>query len=249
RIDVKGRIDPVVVDVAITRHGPIVTDVLKDQTAALALRWTALEPGPTLDFILGVDRAGSWTEFRAAAADLTGAALSACYADVDGHIGYQLVGRLPARRGDGRLPMPGWTGEWDWTGLLPADANPSVADPSDGLIVNANDRPSQDPRSAGYVGEWDPGFRAAYIAQRLGAPPKAEVPAMRALQTDFTSGPVARFRDVILAAKPPTASAATCAPGATATSIRSRSRIPSRSDRLPCSSTSDRSGARATNTR
>jgi penicillin amidase len=204
KIDVKGRENPVIVDVAITRHGPIVTPVLKGQTAALALRWTALDPGRLLDFVFELARAGRWQEFRAAASDFTGAAVSACYADVDGHIGYQLIGQLPARKGDGQMPVPGWTGEYDWTGVLPLDANPTLIDPPGGVIVNANDRPTQDPHNAAYVGEWDPGFRARYIAQRLASLARADLPAMRAIQTDYASTPVARWREVILAASPKT---------------------------------------------
>jgi penicillin amidase len=203
-IEVKGWPDPVIVDVAITRHGPIITPVLEGQTMPLALRWTALDPGRLLDFVFGVARAGSWREFRAAAADFSGAAVSACYADVDGHIGYQLIGQLPARRGNGQMPMPGWTGEYDWSGVLPPDANPSVLDPPSGMIVNANDRPTQDPDGAGYIGEWDPGFRARYIAERIGTLAKADLPAMRALQTDYASAPVARWREAILGASPKT---------------------------------------------
>ena len=206
-IAVKGRAEPVLLNIAVTRHGPIVTPVLKNQSAQLALRWTALDPGRLLDFVYLVASAGSWTEFRAAAANFVGAAVSACYADVDGHIGYQLIGRLPERPGDGRMPVPGWTGEYDWSGLLPADANPSVLDPPGGVVINANDRPSPDPRSAGYAGEWDPGFRAAYIAQRLAPLGKADLVDMRALQTDTTSPPVARFREVVLAGAPATPAA------------------------------------------
>ena len=203
-IDVKGRADPVVVDVAVTRHGPIVTPVLQGQIAPLALRWTALDPGRLLDFVFELARAGSWQEFRAAAADFSGPAVSACYADVDGHIGYQLIGQLPARKGDGQMPVPGWTGEYDWTGIVPFERNPSVFDPPTGVVVNANDRPTQDPQSVGYIGEWDPGFRATYIAQRLGTLRKADLTAMRAIQTDYTSTPVTRWRETILAATPKT---------------------------------------------
>ena len=203
-IDVKGRADPVVVDVAITRHGPIITPVLHGQIAPLALRWTALDPGRLLDFVFELARAGSWQQFRAAAADFSGAAVSACYADVDGHIGYQLIGQLPARSGDGQMPVPGWTGEYDWTGVVPFERNPSVFDPPTGVVVNANDRPTRDPQSVGYIGEWDPGFRGTYIAQRLGTLGKADLTAMRAIQTDYTSTPVARWREAILAATPKT---------------------------------------------
>jgi len=42
------------------------------------------------------------------------------YADVDGHIGFAAPARVPIRaKGDGWMPMPGWTGEYDWTGFVP----------------------------------------------------------------------------------------------------------------------------------
>ena len=201
-IAVKGRLDPVVVDVAITRHGPIITPLLEGQAAPLALRWTALDPGLLVEFVFAVARARDWQEFRAAAANFRGAAVSACYADVDGHIGYQLIGQLPARKGDGQMPVPGWTGEYDWTGVVPASENPSVFDPPSGLIVNANDRPTQDPHAVGYAGEWHPPFRAGYITGRLANLGKADIAAMRDIQTDYASVPVARWRDAILAATP-----------------------------------------------
>ena len=206
-IKVKGRADPDIVDVVTTRHGPIVTSTLKGQTAALALAWTALQPGRVLDFVLEIARAQSWSDFHAAAADFVGATVSACYADVDGHIGYQLIGRLPQRPSGGTMPVPGWTGEYDWTGLLPADANPWAFDPPAGIIENSNDRPVSDPDAVAYVGEWDPGFRAALIAQRLAATAKADIASTRAIQTDFTSLPVERFKGAI-------AQAVTTAPAA-----------------------------------
>ncbi|HEV2011019.1 MAG TPA: penicillin acylase family protein [Candidatus Limnocylindria bacterium] len=209
-IRVKGRTDPIEYDVVITRHGPLMTGVLKGQQVPLALRWTALDGGRTLDSLLGAARATDWSSFRAAMADLSGATLSVCYADVDGHIGYVLAGALPDRaKGDGRLPVPGSTGEYEWRGVLPASANPARLDPVEGYIVNANDRPVTDPTSAAYIGEWDPGFRAGHLlaaAKDLGG---ATVETLRRIQTDYTSPPVAAFRDAILAATPRSPVAAT----------------------------------------
>lgn len=204
-VRVKGRALPVIVDVAITRHGPIITPVLEGQTAQVALRWSALDGGTTLQAVMGMDRARSLDEFRAAAAGFTGAALSACYADVDGHIGYLLVGRLPDRRGDGRLPVPGWTGEYDWRGLLPASANPAVLDPPDGIVLNANNRPVTATDAVGWNGEWDPGFRYDYLRGALERGGPADLASTMRLQNDYTSLPVTRFRETLLAAKPRTA--------------------------------------------
>ena len=207
-IKVKGRAEYVTLDIAITRHGPIISNALKGQSALLALRWNALEGTKTIEAVLGMMRARDFAQFRAAASDFAGAVLSACYADVDGHIGYLLVGRLPDRKGDGSLPMPGWTGEWDWRGLRPASDNAFVLDPKEGVILNANNRPVSAPTDNGWYGEWDPGFRFQYLSSRLGGIAGADMAAMRALQNDATSLPVTRFRETILAARPVSAAGA-----------------------------------------
>ena len=204
-IGVKGRSDPVVVDVAITRHGPIISGIVKGEKAQLALRWTALDQTKTIDAVLGINRARSWDEFKTAAADFAGAALSVCYADTDGHIGLLLMGRLPDRPGDGKMPVPGWTGEYDWRGLLPASANFSVLDPADGLIVNANNRPMASPSDAGWNGEWYVPFRYTYLRGQLDQMRAADVAAMTRLQNDYTSLPVERLRTALVAAQPTTA--------------------------------------------
>ncbi len=198
-IKVKGQTDPVDLDVVITRHGPIITGVLPGRTSQLALRWNALDAGRTMDGLLALNRAEDWTTFRSAVSQLAGATLSACYADAAGHIGYQFVGSLPRRTaGDGRLPVPGWTGEYEWDGQVPSEQLPSVFDPAAGYIVNANDRPTEDRRSAAFVGEWDPGFRAARLLSELRDGRDADVERFRVMQTDYSSAPALRFRDVIL---------------------------------------------------
>ncbi len=204
-ITVKGRADPVVIDVAVTRHGPIITPVLTGQKAQLALRWTALDATKAFDAIRGINRAKTFDEFRAAAADFSGAALSACYADTAGHIAYLLVGRLPDRPGNGSVPVAGWTGTNEWKGLLPGSADPYVLDPPDGLVLNANNRPVRSPSDVAWDGEWDPGFRYAYLRSQLDPMRGADVAAMSRLQTDYSSMPVQRFRDVIASARPTTA--------------------------------------------
>ena len=58
-----------------------------------------------------------------------------------GHIGLIAPGRVPVRRqGDGRWPVPGWSGDYDWQGWIPFAALPRALDPPDGLLFNANNR-------------------------------------------------------------------------------------------------------------
>ena len=46
-------------------------------------------------------RARDWASFRDALRSWRNAPFNVVYADVDGHIGYQLAGRIPAARGRG----------------------------------------------------------------------------------------------------------------------------------------------------
>ena len=55
------------------------------------------------------------------------------YADVDGNIGYLAAGRMPVRaKGDGTMPVPGWTGEHEWTGYVPQAEWPRDLNPTAG---------------------------------------------------------------------------------------------------------------------
>jgi hypothetical protein len=66
-IKVKGQAD-VPFELVVTRHGPIVSEVLGSQgnrpQEALALKWTAHAPTTELQAILKLDRAANWQEFR-----------------------------------------------------------------------------------------------------------------------------------------------------------------------------------------
>ncbi|MEV5979171.1 penicillin acylase family protein [Streptomyces sp. NPDC052114] len=105
----------------------------------VALRWTALTPGKSMDAVFELNKAKDFTEFRKAAASFEVPSQNLIYADTKGHIGYQAPGRIPVRgKGDGSLPAPGWDPEYRWTGYIPQDALPYEYDPKRGYIVTAN---------------------------------------------------------------------------------------------------------------
>ena len=206
-VKIKGRLEPVVETVRITRHGPIINNVVEGLGAFLALRWTALDPGTIAAAVLRLDRARTWEEFRAALRLWTVPAQNFVFADRKGNIGYQLSGRIPIRaKGDGLLPVPGWTGEYEWISEIPYGKLPSVLNSSRGYIVTANNRivPSGYPYLVSH--EWDPGFRARRIETLLAATRGATVEDMRKIQLDLTSLPgqtvVQALQDVRVAGEP-----------------------------------------------
>jgi penicillin amidase len=106
----------------------------------VALRWTALDPGTSMDAVFAMDKASNWSDFRAAAALFDVPSQNLVYADAE-NIGYTLPGRIPIRaKGDtGAIPAPGWDPKYAWTGkYIPQDELPYEYNPSRGFIVTAN---------------------------------------------------------------------------------------------------------------
>ncbi|HEX5919110.1 MAG TPA: penicillin acylase family protein, partial [Nocardioides sp.] len=205
-IEVRGE-DDVELRVRETVHGPLISDVSADFATvganaptdepgdrgsgyAVALAWTALEPAPTADAILALNRASDWDSFRAAAADFSVPAQNLVYADREGHIGYQSPGRIPIRRAgnDGTMPVEGWVSANDWTGdHIPFDGLPSVLDPEEGFIVTANQAVIDERYPYLLTEDWDYGYRSTRIREVLEDEGELSVSEMAGLQLDSTN--------------------------------------------------------------
>ena len=91
--------------------------------------------------LYAMNRATDCAMFREALRGWTAPIQNMVYADTQGTIAYSLPGTVPVRaRGDGRLPVPGWSGEYEWVGKIPFDELPHMLNPSQGYIVTANNR-------------------------------------------------------------------------------------------------------------
>ena len=190
----------VIEEVLVTPRGPVVTPLL-DLGVALSLRATWLEPVPVRGF-LDVHRARDFDGFRRAFEAWPGPGLNVVYADADGHVGWQLTGRLPRRRaGNGTLPLPAWDADAAWEDdHLPFDEMPWACDPEPGLIVSANNAARADHPDAPVLGaDWLDGYRAARLADAIGERERWDVPATMALQIDRVSMPWREMRATVLA--------------------------------------------------
>ncbi|ASW57618.1 penicillin acylase family protein [Plantactinospora sp. KBS50] len=168
---------------------------------AVALRWTALDPGRTMDAVFAINRATDPATLRQAAALFEVPAQNIVYATVDGRIGYQAPGRIPVRgAGDGRWPAPGWDSRYDWRGFIPFAELPAVSDPPDGAIVTAN----QAVVGPAYPGlltmDWTAGYRSQRINELLAAAPKHSVQDVSRIQFDSRNPVAADLVPELLAA-------------------------------------------------
>jgi penicillin amidase len=184
-IHVKGKADEVL-DVVVTRHGPIITSLLPGETRPIALRWTLYEGARNPFF--AVDTARNWDEFTAAFSQLDAPGQNVVYADVDGNIGYHTTGRYPIRaKGDGGLPEDGSNDEHEWNGYIPFDKLPSIYDPPSGIIATANARITPDKYPYSISTGWEAPWRTERIYQVLESGKKFTAADMLSLQTDTYS--------------------------------------------------------------
>jgi penicillin G amidase len=207
-IVVKGS-DPVKLRVPITHHGPIANmqDVANSpDQKPLAYSWTLYQSQSTFKALVGINLATNWNSFRAALREWDTPGLNVVYADVDGNIGYQATGKLAIRvpADDGRLPMPGWTGEYDWQGFIPFDKLPSLFNPPAGFVATANNKVISDDYPYLISAMWSPGYRATRINTLLNAKKKLTVQDMKDIQADTYLVPAAELLPYMLAVKPQT---------------------------------------------
>jgi len=189
-IRVRGRAQPHRERVVISHHGPILTNLLpKDVRTAelpLAIQWTGAEPtGSMLRSMLQVNGATTIEEATAAFSFWDTPSQSVVLTDVRGNTAWLLAGSIPVRtQGAGVLPSPGWLPEYSWSGYLDRTMTPRVMNPDVGSIVAANNKPVGDDFPYFLGMEFDPGWRAARIAELLAERERFSIRDMEEMQQD-----------------------------------------------------------------
>jgi penicillin G amidase len=130
-------------------------------------------------------------------------------ADQDGHIGFQMSGKMPKRPSgrNGMVPLPGWDPNNDWSGFIGSDRLPWLLDPPEGYFVTAN----QDLNAYGKsrpinlaMGAW----RADRIANLLGERRDWTIESVRKLQLDLHSDHAMTYLERLRPLLPPKGSGA-----------------------------------------
>jgi penicillin amidase len=191
-INVRGAA-PATMTVRRTRHGPVLSDVLAEGSVesgyVLALQTSFLEAEDrTSETLWNINRARDWVGFRDALADFVAPQQNIVYADIDGTIGFIAPARIPIRKnGNGWLPVPGWTGEYDWTGIIPFAELPQGTDPAAGRFASANNKIVPERYPYFLSRDWDIPNRAERIEELLAAEPRQSAEASAAMQADTLS--------------------------------------------------------------
>ncbi|MFP5517274.1 MAG: penicillin acylase family protein [Alphaproteobacteria bacterium] len=200
---------PQTLTVRSTRHGPVISDLdtpPADGPAGgsgggpvLALSFPGLADDDTsAEALYRLNHAATAEAARDALRLHVAPQQNVVYADVSGEVGFITPGRVPIRRkGDGRVPVPGWTGEYDWTGFLPYYALPQAVNPPSGQFVNANNAVVGRDYPYRLATEWPDPSRAKRIVELLGAG-RHSVEDVARQQMDIVSLPARDFLPELL---------------------------------------------------
>ena len=208
--------DPVTMRVRETRHGPVIDDFVRrgenltPQGHVLALQATALDGADTsAEGFARVGSAQNWDEFLAAVRRIVSPMQNMVFADTSGNVGLISPARVPIRRkGDGSMPVPGWTSEYDWAGFVPFDELPRVYNPVGGVIVNANGRLVPNDYRHFISRDWAEPYRQRRAAELLAEVERHPVYGMIVMQADNLTLDAAEMLPFLLKGEPRNARAA-----------------------------------------
>lgn len=202
-IKVKGKPDELL-RVVSTRHGPLLNYVVSGLEQPVAFKWTALyEPSEAARSIIDLNLAQNFEQFRTALSYFAAPSQNFVYADVDGNIGYQMPGRIPRRAtGQGKVPAPGWTGEYEWRDYIPFNELPYSYNPPSGFIATANNKVVSDSYPYFISAEWAAPYRAQRIADVLSQGNRLTVEDMKGLQADTMQLFNQRFAKTLVTIQP-----------------------------------------------
>jgi penicillin amidase len=123
------------------------------------------------------------------------------YADADGNIAIHACGAIPLRmRGQGRIPMDGASGEFDWHGFIPRRSLPLAVNPPEHYVGSANGRPASIgyPHHLGWM--WDSSYRTRRMHELLEKCDDMTIEKMIPLQNDAYDKAAERFLPTLLGA-------------------------------------------------
>ncbi|KAJ3425732.1 peptidase s45 penicillin amidase [Anaeramoeba flamelloides] len=151
-INIKGEKKPHIINIMKTPHGPILYyDPLKDakqneEQTRLSLWLSSLYPpkrgNSHFAALKNMSKCENVYQFQENLKKLEFISLNFVFADKDGNIGHQMIGKYPERSGElAEYPIyPGWLSEFDFKKFVPTDDLPHSINPECGYFVSTNNR-------------------------------------------------------------------------------------------------------------
>ena len=198
------------VQITETIHGPVVAG---DPASGAALTLKSVQffdVDRSFDCLLPMLRAGSVDELFSAVRGWGLIDHNLVAGDIAGHIGHLVRAVIPRRPTvNGWLPVPGWSGSYEWDGMVPAEQMPRVDDPARGYLVTANNRvvSAIDGTGGYFCTDAHPPHRARRIEELLDRAVPVSPADMAAIHHDDLSRPAQLFQGALADVIPASAGA------------------------------------------
>ncbi len=182
-----------------TVHGPVISEFRNISDAVVTMHWVGNYFSNEVETMYRLNRASDWESFKAALRTFRALSQNIAYADVKGNIGIYCASAIPIRKkGNGMGLVPGWTDEYEWSGFVPFEQQPSLYNPPSGMVVSANNRTS--PTFPHYVSRWYyPPYRYDRIVEMIREKEKLTVEDYTRMHNDRKSALVALMKPGIVA--------------------------------------------------
>ena len=189
-------------DVVSTHHGPVILGGPPGYGIASKQTSTA-GPNAWAECLPLMLRAGSVNDMDEAMRGWVDPCNNFVFADVDGDVEYLNRGRLPVRPAlNGWLPVPGWSGEYEWDGFVPFEELVRSRNPETGYIVTANNRIAPDDYPHYIALHYAPEYRARRIKDRVEKLDAATVDDMAGIHAEITSIPAKTYARLLRDVEP-----------------------------------------------
>jgi penicillin amidase len=201
---------PAEVQVTETMHGPVVAGDPASGTALTLKSVQFADVDRSFDCLLPMLHATSVDSLFEAVRGWGIIDHNLVAADTGGHIGHLVRAVIPRRPAvNGWLPVPGWTGEYEWDGVIPAGQMPRVDDPARGYLVTANNRVVTAVPGTGdyFCTDAHPPYRARRIEQLIEELGAARAEDMPRIHRDDLSAPARVFQAALSGVRPASAPA------------------------------------------
>jgi len=212
---IKGE-DPVILNIGETVHGPLLNQSLKripfppvlpvqpmpfESKYGISLSWAMVGGNTTFRGFYNLGKSRGISEAKNAISGIKSIYLNFIYGDKD-NISWQVSGAFPVRKkGNGMLPSPGWTGEYDWKGFLPFNELPNKTNPAEGYLATANHKTVTDKYPHHLTSSWYNPDRGERLNKVLGAIKNADTGDVIRLQFEQYSPMSAKIQNLIFAGK------------------------------------------------
>lgn len=175
----------------LTKHGPVISDVVPDQhlvdDRVITMQWTGYELTNESTVLESMGWATSLEEFEQAVEKFRVPAQNVIYADRYGNIAQFTAANVPIRTANPVLVREGWQPEQDWQGYIPYENLPRTVNPNQGWVANANNALVDDSFPYYMTDYWYAGYRYQRIRQYLSGSDPITKQVFQVMQNDTYS--------------------------------------------------------------